>query len=90
LQLHAEYSFKAPEYEAHRVVQALESAEMIRLTSSGADLVIVGGDLNAEPDELVYRLLKAMVPLRDPFNVLQPDVGSVSIHKIVVLDNNQL
>ncbi|CAG0921633.1 unnamed protein product [Notodromas monacha] len=71
--LHAEYSFHAPEYEAHRVVQAFESAEMIRLTSMGADLVIFGGDFNTEPDELVYKMMKGAVPLVDPFKVLNPD-----------------
>lgn len=40
---------------AHRVLQAFDTAQFIKLTSGGADFVILAGDLNTEPGDLAYR-----------------------------------
>lgn len=55
LQLHAEYDRDCDEYQAHRVLQAFDTAQFIQLTSMGADLIVLAGDLNTEPDDLAYR-----------------------------------
>lgn len=65
--LHAEYSREKDSYLPHRVVQAWELQQFIRLTSAGADLVIVGGDLNMHPQDLGTRLLRAYTGLRDAY-----------------------
>lgn len=43
------------EYEAHRILQAYDTAQFIMLTSENADLVVLAGDLNTEPGDLAYR-----------------------------------
>ena len=45
--LHAEYNRANDMYVGHRVSQALEAAQWIKLTSSGADLTIYAGDFNS-------------------------------------------
>lgn len=56
-QLHAEYDKNCDEYLAHRVLQAYDTAQFIQLTSGAADLVVLAGDLNSEPEDLAYRYL---------------------------------
>ncbi|XP_012720622.2 sphingomyelin phosphodiesterase 2 isoform X1 [Fundulus heteroclitus] len=63
--LHAEYSREKDSYLSHRVVQAWELQQFIRHTSTGADVVIVGGDLNMHPQDLGCRLLMSYTGLRD-------------------------
>lgn len=53
-QLHAEYSTEDI-YRGHRVLQAFNTAEFIKITSSCADLVILAGDLNSQPSDLAFR-----------------------------------
>ncbi|XP_077581961.1 sphingomyelin phosphodiesterase 2-like isoform X1 [Stigmatopora nigra] len=65
--LHAEYSRERDVYLPHRVVQAWELQQFIRHTSAGADVVILGGDLNMHPQDLGNRLLKSYTGLRDAF-----------------------
>ncbi|KAG5877679.1 hypothetical protein JTB14_003834 [Gonioctena quinquepunctata] len=65
--LHAEYNRKSDEYEAHRVLQAYDTAQFILLTSQCADLVVLAGDLNTEPGDLAYRVMLAVPGLRDAF-----------------------
>lgn len=65
--LHAEYSREKDTYLPHRVVQAWELLQFIRHTSSGADLVILGGDLNMHPEDLGNRLLRTYTGLRDSY-----------------------
>ncbi|KAJ8926431.1 hypothetical protein NQ314_021219 [Rhamnusium bicolor] len=55
MNLHAEYNRECDEYQAHRVLQAYDTAQFIMLTSGGADLVVLAGDLNTEPGDLAYR-----------------------------------
>ncbi|XP_015259394.1 PREDICTED: sphingomyelin phosphodiesterase 2 [Cyprinodon variegatus] len=63
--LHAEYSRETDSYLPHRVVQAWELQQFIRHTSTGADVVIMGGDLNMHPQDLGCRLLMSYTGLRD-------------------------
>lgn len=63
--LHAEYSRKSDIYLGHRVMQALEAAQWIKLTSSGADLTIYAGDFNTEPVDVPYSIIRTVVPLKD-------------------------
>lgn len=55
LQLHAEYNRNCDEYQAHRVLQAYDTAQFIHLTSGSCDFVVLAGDLNTEPGDLAYR-----------------------------------
>ncbi|XP_076124543.1 sphingomyelin phosphodiesterase 2 [Alosa pseudoharengus] len=64
---HAEYCRERDIYLPHRVVQAWELQQFIRHTSRGADLVIVGGDLNTHPQDLGCRLVRAYTGLRDSY-----------------------
>ncbi|KAG7472137.1 hypothetical protein MATL_G00105380 [Megalops atlanticus] len=63
--LHAEYCREKDGYLPHRVVQAWELQHFVRHTSSGADVVILGGDLNMHPQDLGNRLIRAYTGLRD-------------------------
>ncbi|XP_014847887.1 PREDICTED: sphingomyelin phosphodiesterase 2 [Poecilia mexicana] len=65
--LHAEYSREKDSYLSHRVVQAWELQQFIRHTSTGADVVIVGGDLNMHPQDLGCRLLMSYTGLKDSY-----------------------
>lgn len=75
LQLHAEYDRESDEYVAHRVLQAFDTAQFIHMTSGGADLVILGGDLNTEPDDLAYQVLLLNAGLHDAYH--QPSTVSL-------------
>uniref|UniRef100_A0A672F510 Sphingomyelin phosphodiesterase 2 n=1 Tax=Salarias fasciatus TaxID=181472 RepID=A0A672F510_SALFA len=66
--LHAEYCREKDVYLPHRVVQAWELQQFIRHTSAGADVVIVGGDLNMHPEDLGNKLLRSYTGLRDSFS----------------------
>ncbi|XP_015432024.1 PREDICTED: putative neutral sphingomyelinase isoform X2 [Dufourea novaeangliae] len=63
--LHAEYSRHNDEYLAHRVLQAFDTAQFIRMTSGSADSAILGGDLNAEPQDLAYKIMCGVAGLAD-------------------------
>ncbi|KAI5109042.1 sphingomyelin phosphodiesterase 2, partial [Silurus meridionalis] len=65
--LHAEYSREQDSYLAHRVVQAWELQNFIRHTCAGADVVILGGDLNMHPEDLGVRLVRSYCGLKDCF-----------------------
>ena len=52
-------------YLGHRVSQALEAAQWIRFTSSAPDLTIYAGDLNTEPTDVPYLLLRERSGLSD-------------------------
>uniref|UniRef100_UPI0037E88E81 sphingomyelin phosphodiesterase 2 n=1 Tax=Semicossyphus pulcher TaxID=241346 RepID=UPI0037E88E81 len=65
--LHAEYCRDKDSYLPHRVVQAWELQQFIRHTSAGADVVIVGGDLNMHPQDVGNRLLRTYTGLRDAY-----------------------
>ncbi|XP_051803871.1 sphingomyelin phosphodiesterase 2 [Acanthochromis polyacanthus] len=65
--LHAEYCREKDSYLPHRVVQAWELQQFIRYTSAGADVVILGGDLNMHPQDLGNRLLRSYTGLQDSY-----------------------
>ncbi|XP_029287865.1 sphingomyelin phosphodiesterase 2 [Cottoperca gobio] len=65
--LHAEYCRDKDSYLPHRVVQAWELQQFIRHTSAGADMVILGGDLNMHPQDLGNRLLRSYTGLQDSY-----------------------
>ncbi|KAG7494264.1 sphingomyelin phosphodiesterase 2 [Solea senegalensis] len=65
--LHAEYCREKDSYLPHRVVQAWELQQFVRHTSAGADVVILGGDLNMHPQDLGNRLLRSYTGLRDAY-----------------------
>lgn len=66
-QLHAEYNRRNDEYMAHRVLQAFDMSQFISMTSTNADIVILGGDLNTEPGDLSYRIICHNAQLQDSF-----------------------
>lgn len=58
MKTHADYSLGvagSDDYEAQRISQAFEIADFVRLTSAGADLVVLAGDLNSWPNSLSLR-----------------------------------
>ena len=54
--------------------QALEAAQWIRFTSAAADLTIYAGDLNTEPSDVPYLLLRQRAGLADSW-LEQPGGG---------------
>ncbi|XP_061640944.1 sphingomyelin phosphodiesterase 2 isoform X2 [Phyllopteryx taeniolatus] len=65
--LHAEYCRERDAYLPHRVVQSWELQQFIRHTSAGADVVVLGGDLNMHPQDLGNKLLTSYTGLRDAY-----------------------
>ncbi|XP_011298376.1 putative neutral sphingomyelinase [Fopius arisanus] len=74
--LHAEYDTENDEYSAHRVLQAFDMAQFIRMTRQGADAVILGGDLNTGPDDLAYQIISGIASLVDACSNIHSDVGT--------------
>ena len=62
---HANYSPNNDVYLGHRIVQSVESAQWIKLSSSSADLTIYAGDFNTEPRDVPYQIVKHVTPLCD-------------------------
>eukprot|EP00088_Acartia_fossae_P009378 TRINITY_DN14538_c0_g1_i2.p1 TRINITY_DN14538_c0_g1~~TRINITY_DN14538_c0_g1_i2.p1 ORF type:complete len:418 (+),score=69.65 TRINITY_DN14538_c0_g1_i2:24-1256(+) len=73
--LHAEYYRNQDIYLGHRVMQALEAAQWIKLTSSGADLTIYAGDFNTEPSDNPYALITQVSQLVDCWAELNPEAA---------------
>lgn len=67
--LHANYSPlpNNDSYIAHRISQAYEISQFVAHTSSSADLVLLMGDLNLEPHELGFKIIKENLALFDAF-----------------------
>lgn len=74
--LHAEYSRHNDEYTAHRVLQAFDTAQFIRMTCGSADSAILGGDLNAEPQDLAYRIMCGVAGLADACSNSSSNLGT--------------
>lgn len=66
--LHAEYDRNADDYKAHRVVQAFDTAQFLENTRGSAAIQILAGDLNTEPGDLAYRVLRQEANLEDSFS----------------------
>ncbi|XP_060087530.1 sphingomyelin phosphodiesterase 2 [Heteronotia binoei] len=73
--LHAEYCREKDGYLPHRVVQAWELGQFIQHTSKGADIVLLGGDLNMHPEDVGVRLLRGWAGLQDSFTVAEKFEG---------------
>jgi sphingomyelin phosphodiesterase 2 len=63
--LHAEYDRDNDEYLAHRVVQAFDTAQFIKLSSSPGEISLVAGDLNTEPSDNAFQIIKRVTGLHD-------------------------
>ncbi|KAK7128493.1 hypothetical protein R3I94_016912 [Phoxinus phoxinus] len=85
--LHAEYSRAQDEYLPHRIVQSWELLQFVRHTSCGADLVILGGDLNMHPQDLGNRLLRSHTGLRDCYTETDMFDGCDDGHTLIA-DNH--
>ena len=57
------------EYLSHRIVQAFELSEFIKLTSETCDAVILCGDFNLKPNSIGYHLIRSNANLQDAWNV---------------------
>ncbi|XP_034656692.1 putative neutral sphingomyelinase [Drosophila subobscura] len=55
--LHAEYDNDNDEYKTHRVIQAFDTAQFIEATRGNSVLQILAGDLNAQPQDISYKVL---------------------------------
>lgn len=55
MQLHAQYDSESDDYNAHRVVQAFDTAQFIQATRGDSIVQVLAGDLNCEPGDLAYR-----------------------------------
>lgn len=64
-QVHAEYNRDDDEYIAHRVSQAVELSQFIKHSSENCDLIILGGDLNFEPQDTGYNVVRHNTGLLD-------------------------
>ncbi|KAK5985639.1 Neutral sphingomyelinase [Trichostrongylus colubriformis] len=73
--LHAEYDREHDSYLPHRTSQSFELSQFVRHTAHGADVVIVVGDLNMEPEDLGLRLILSQVRLMDAWRVAHPIVS---------------
>lgn len=73
--LHAEYSSN-DEYLAHRVLQAFDTAQFVRMTCGGADSVILAGDLNTEPQDLAYKIICGVAGLTDACSSVSNKLGT--------------
>ncbi|EEB11492.1 sphingomyelin phosphodiesterase, putative [Pediculus humanus corporis] len=69
--LHAEYNIHGTEYLSHRVLQAFDTSQFIRLTIEDCDLAVLAGDLNTEPDDLAIKILNQNAQLTDCYFVAQ-------------------
>lgn len=64
-QLHAEYDRNNDVYLAHRVVQAYHLSKLIGQMTDPDDFVILCGDMNSEPGDPCYRIIKELPQLHD-------------------------
>uniref|UniRef100_A0A671L734 sphingomyelin phosphodiesterase n=1 Tax=Sinocyclocheilus anshuiensis TaxID=1608454 RepID=A0A671L734_9TELE len=85
--LHAEYSRAQDEYLPHRIVQSWEVLQFVRHTSCGADLVVLGGDLNMHPQDLGNRLLRSHTGLKDCYTETDTFDGCEDGHTLIA-DNH--
>ena len=65
IQLHAEYDRNNDVYLPHRVVQAYHLSKLIAQLTDPEDFVILCGDMNSEPVDPCYRIMKELPQLSD-------------------------
>lgn len=66
--MHAEYDRESDDYNAHRVVQAFDTAQFIQSTRGDSVLQVLAGDLNTEPGDLAHRILLVSSGLHDTYS----------------------
>lgn len=66
--MHAEYDRESDDYNAHRVVQAFDTAQFIQSTRCDSCVQVLAGDLNTEPGDLAYRILLVASGLKESYN----------------------
>jgi len=66
--LHACYDDSNDKYLKHRVVQAFETTNFIRVTSAGSDLAVLAGDLNSDPNNICYKLISLGANMKDCYS----------------------
>lgn len=67
LTTHTHVETSGSEYVAHRVTQAVCLVDMISLCLERADITILAGDLNSDPDGPLFNLLSRLSGLYDAF-----------------------
>lgn len=68
--MHACYDPSNDRYLKHRVVQAFETGNFIRVTSTSSDLVVLAGDLNSEPEDICYNLISLSAKMKDCYSTV--------------------
>ncbi|XP_058818342.1 putative neutral sphingomyelinase isoform X2 [Topomyia yanbarensis] len=66
--LHAEYDRNFDDYMSHRVIQAYDTAQFVESTRGSAVVQILAGDLNTEPGDLAYRVIRTNAKLTDSYD----------------------
>ncbi|KAL4120006.1 hypothetical protein QTP88_012754 [Uroleucon formosanum] len=66
--LHACYNASNDKYTNHRIIQAFETANLIRVTSFGSDLAVLAGDLNSGPNDICYKLICLGANMNDSYS----------------------
>ena len=64
---HAEYN-ESGEYAPHRAVQAYQLSQFVHHLTKPSDTVLVCGDMNCEPSQLFYRIIKDVAGLIDAWD----------------------
>lgn len=54
----------------HRVIQAFETANFIRVTSNGSDLTVLAGDLNSDSNDICYKLICLTTNMKDCYSAV--------------------
>lgn len=69
-QLQACYDPSNDKYTNHRIIQAFEIANLIRITSAGSDLSVLAGDLNCDPNNICYKLVCLVANMIDSYSAV--------------------
>jgi len=80
--LHACYDSSNDRYIKHRIVQAFETANYIRVTSASSDLAILAGDLNSEPHDICTKVIRLGANMKDCYTKVS--FFSISIHSFFI------
>lgn len=67
VKMHAEYN-ESRQYLPHRTVQSYQLSQFIQHLTQPTDTVIVCGDMNCEPSQLCYRVIKDVTGLVDAWD----------------------
>lgn len=67
VKMHAEYN-ESKQYLPHRTVQSYQLSQFIQHLTQPTDAVIVCGDMNCEPSQLCYRVIKDVTGLVDAWD----------------------